>query len=524
MNDQENSRIATNRKKWWVLLVISLPLFIIMLDVTVVNIALPNIMSSFKVGLAAIEWVFNVYVLIFASLLLIMGKLGDMFGRRKLFLIGLATFTLASLGCALAPTIEVLLVFRGFQAVGGAAMTPATVSLLNVEFSSGQRGLALGIWGAVAGAANALGPIIGGALVDATSWKYIFVINIPVGIIAFIATLLIVRESTDPTTDRHIDIPGVLLISLSLATLTYALVEGQKEGWTSLLILSLFAIALVSMIIFVVIELRKSSPLAQLRLFKNRIFSSGNFILMVITFGMIGVLFLTVLFLQIILGFSALKAGLTLLPLPLMIIIAAPVAGRLTDKIGGRWLLFGGTIIAATGIFLMSNLSTNTDWPDMVLPLAVCGLGMGFVMAPVATIIMANTPVQQSGMGAGILSTVRMIGSVLGLSVLGAVLQNQLSSNITNALSQYPQLPATMRDQIIAGIQTGSLSAGGLNIPATIPEIIKAQLISLFKDQFALSLNTTMKVGIIIIILGTVASLLVTNHINKRNDAIPLKE
>jgi EmrB/QacA subfamily drug resistance transporter len=506
---------SNGKRKWGVLAIISFSLFIVLLDVTIVNIALPHIMTAFKVGLASIEWVFNVYILVFAALLLTLGKLGDMLGRRLLFLIGLGIFTLASLGCSLAPSFNVLLVFRGVQAIGGAAMMPATLSILNVEFSKSQRGLALGIWGAVAGAANALGPIIGGSLVDAASWRYIFVINVPVGIFALVAALLVVRESTDPTSDRHVDIPGVLIVSLALVCLTYALVEGQKYGWTSPTILTLFAVALVSFLAFVFIELRKASPLAQLRLFGNRTFASGNFIILVVTFGLIGVLYLLVLFLQIILGFSALKAGLTLLPLPLAIIVVAPFAGRLTDKIGGRWLLFAGTIIAAAGIYLMSDLSGTTDWPDLMLPLAVCGVGMGLVMAPVTTVVMASTPVQQSGMGAGILSTVRLIGSVLGLSVLGAVLQNKLVNNISSALAKYPQIPATMRNQIVNGIQSGSLGAGGISVPSTVPDTMKPQLIMLFKDQFAHSLDTTMKVGIIVIILGTVASLFISGHIGR---------
>jgi len=506
---------SDDKRKWGVLAVISFSLFIVLLDVTIVNIALPHIMTAFKVGLSSIEWVFNVYILVFAALLLTLGKLGDILGRRLLFLIGLGIFTLASLGCSLAPSFNVLLVFRSVQAIGGAAMMPATLSILNVEFSKNQRGLALGIWGAVAGAANALGPIIGGSLVDAASWRYIFVINVPVGIFAFIAALMVVRESTDPSSDRHIDIPGVLIVSLTLVCLTYALVEGQKYGWTSPTILTLFAVALVSFIAFVLVELRKASPLAQLRLFGNRSFASGNFIILVVTFGLIGVLYLLVLFLQIILGFSALKAGLTLLPLPVAIIVVAPFAGRLTDKIGGRWLLFAGTIIAGAGIYLMSDLSGTTDWHNLMLPLAVCGVGMGLVMAPVTTVIMASTPVQQSGMGAGILSTMRLIGSVLGLSVLGAVLQNQLVNNISNALAKYPQIPVAMRIQIANGIQSGSLGAGGINVSSIIPDAMKAQVIALFKDQFAHSLDTTMKVGIIIIILGTVASLFISSHIRR---------
>jgi EmrB/QacA subfamily drug resistance transporter len=504
---------SNGKRKWGVLAVISFSLFMILLDVTIVNIALPHIMTAFKVSLASIEWVFNVYVLVFAALLLTLGKLGDLFGRRLLFVIGLGIFTLASLGCSLAPSFNVLLVFRGIQAIGGAAMMPATLSILNVEFSKSQRGLALGIWGAVAGAANALGPIIGGSLVDAASWRYIFVINIPIGIFALIAALLIVKESTDPRTNRHIDISGVLIVSLALFCLIFALVEGQKYGWTSPTILILFAVALISFITFIFVELKIVNPLAQLSLFRDRTFSAGNFVGMVQSFGLIGVIFLLVLFLQIVLGFNALKAGLTLLPLPLAIIVVAPFAGRFTDKIGGRWILFAGTLITALGIYLMSDLSGVTDWTNLVLPLVVCGVGMGLVMAPTTTVVMASTPVQQSGMGAGILSTTRQIGSVLGLSVLGAVLQNQLVNNVSHALAKIPTIPENVRVQIVNALQSSGIGLGGITVPSNISDALKVQLTTLFKDQFAHSLNTTMKVGIIVILCGTVASLLISSHI-----------
>jgi EmrB/QacA subfamily drug resistance transporter len=511
---------STGNRKWGVLAVISFSLFMILLDVTIVNIALPHIMTAFNIGLSSIEWVFNVYVLVFAALLLTLGKLGDLFGRKSLFLVGLGIFTLASLGCSLAPSFSLLLVFRGIQAVGGAAMMPATLSILNVEFSKSQRGLALGIWGAVAGAANALGPIIGGSLVDATSWRYIFIINIPIGIFAFIAALLIVKNSTDSSTNRHIDIPGVIVVSSALFCLTFGLVEGQKYGWSSLTILSLFAVAVVSFIAFILIELRIKSPLAQLRLFRNRTFSAGNFIGMMQSFGLIGVIFLLVLFLQIVLGFNALKAGLTLLPLPLAIILVAPFAGRFTDKIGGRWILFVGTIITALGIYLMSDLSGVTDWTRLALPLAMSGIGMGLVMAPTTTVVMASTPVQQSGMGAGILSTTRQIGSVLGLSVLGAVLQNQLVSNVSQALAKTSSIPDSLRIQIVAGLQSGGIGVGGINIPMTIPDTLKTQLITIFRDQFAHSLSTTMKVAIIGILCGTIMSMLVSSHIKHKKTLI----
>jgi EmrB/QacA subfamily drug resistance transporter len=507
---------SPDRRRWGVLVVISFSLFVILLDVTIVNIALPHIMTAFKASLSSIEWVFNIYVLVFASLLLTLGKLGDVFGRKLLFVIGLSVFTLSSLGCSLSPTFTVLLVFRGIQAVGGAAMMPATLSLLNVEFSKSRRGLALGIWGAVAGAANALGPIIGGALVDAASWRYIFLINVPIGIFAFIAALIVVRESTDPATSRRIDVPGVILISITLFCLTFALVEGQKYGWTSATILDLFAGAFVGLVAFVIVELRTRVPLAQLRLLRDRVFSAGNFIGLVQSFGLIGVIFLLVLFLQIVLGFNALKAGLTLLPLPIAIMLVAPFAGRLTDAIGGRWILLVGTLTTAVGIFLMSDLSGVTDWTNLVLPLAVCGAGMGLVMAPTTTVVMASTPVEQSGMGAGILSTTRQIGSVLGLSVLGAVLQNQLVSNITAALIKIPVLTAAVRAQIVAALQSGGIGSGGINIPGALPDTVKVQMVALFKEQFAHSLNMTMRVAIVVILLGTVSSLLVSSHIRHR--------
>jgi EmrB/QacA subfamily drug resistance transporter len=514
--NQVTQPTTISRKSWLTLAVISISLFMILLDVTIVNIALPHIMNSLNVNLSSIEWVVNAYVLVFAVLLLTLGKLGDIFGRKRLFIIGLSIFTISSLGCSLAPNYVFLITARGIQAIGGAAMMPATLSILNVEFGqTGRRGLALGIWGAVAGAANALGPIIGGALVDAFSWRYIFIINIPIGIAAIIATILIVRESTDPQADRNIDIPGVLIISLALFCLTFALVEGQSLGWTSATILSLFIIAVIGFIAFVLVELRIKSPLIQLRLFRDRSFAVGNFIGLVLMFGLIGVIFLLVLFMQIVLGFSAIKAGLTLLPLPLVIIFVAPVAGRLTDRIGGRWILFAGTFISALGIFLMSDLSGVSDWTHLILPLAISGLGMGLVMAPVTTVVMASTPIHQSGMGAGILATARQTGTVMGISVLGAILQNQLVNNINKAVADIPYIPGEIRNQIAQGLSSGNLGGGPSSIPANVPPFVRDQVIALFKDQFAHSLDTAMKVGIIVILLGTLSSLFIAGRVKK---------
>ncbi len=516
-----SSNTKSGRRKWGVLAVISLSLFMVLLDVTIVNIALPHIMQSLKVTLANVEWVINVYALVFAALLLTMGKLGDLFGRKRMFMIGLGVFTLSSLGCSLSPNFAVLVTARAIQAFGGACMMPATLSILNVEFDKSQRGLALGVWGAVAGAANALGPIIGGSLVDAFDWRYIFVINIPIGVFAFIAAMMVVRETRDEKIARHIDIPGVVLISATLFCLTFALIEGQSYGWTSGIILGLFAGAAVGLAAFIFVELKIALPLAQLRLFKNRTYAAGNFIGTVINFGLIGVIFLIVLYLQVVLGLKALQAGLWMLPLPIMIMFVAPFAGRLTDKIGGRWILLAGTVISALGIYLMSGLSNITVWTDLLLPMAVCGVGLGLVMAPVTTVVMASTPVEQSGMGAGILSTTRQIGTVMGISVLGAILQNQLVAHLTDALSKIPQIPAAVQAQILKSLSSGNLSMGGYDMSGSLPPAITQIMTNVFKTEFTHSLDTAMKVGMVMVLLGTLASFLISSHLKKAGKNIP---
>jgi EmrB/QacA subfamily drug resistance transporter len=498
----------SSSRRWWVLVVISLALFMVLLDATIVNIALPHIMVAFNEDISAVEWVLNAYVLVFAALLITLGKLGDIFGRKRLFLGGLGLFTAASLLCGLSPNNAFLVGARGLQAVGGAAMMPATLSILNVTFSERDRGLALGIWGAVAGAANALGPVIGGALVDSYSWRLIFLVNLPVGIIALIAGVMIVGESRDSYAKRYLDYPGVIASSLGLFSLVYALVEGQRYGWTSPAIISLFIVSLIGLIVFILVERRSPGPLMPLGLFRDATFSAGNAVGLLVMFGLLGILFLLSLFLQLVLGFSATKAGLTIIPMPLVMMFVAPVAGKLSDRIGGRWLLFLGMLIAAAGVFLLSNLSVDTTQQSLILPLVVCGVGMGLVMAPTTAVVMENAPVEKSGSAAGILATMRQVGTVLGISIMGALLQNHLVSNITRELDKFPQIPAAIRDKILEELTSGSLIAGSANV-SSLPAAIRDTVIRLFHEQFALSLNSTMKVSIFVLVFGALIALFV---------------
>jgi EmrB/QacA subfamily drug resistance transporter len=507
-------------RRWWVLVVISAALFMVFLDATIVNIALPHIMVAFNEDIASVEWVLNAYILVFAALLITLGKLGDIFGRKKLFLSGLGLFTAASLLCGISPNNAFLVGARGLQAIGGAAMMPATLSILNVTFSERDRGLALGIWGAIAGAANALGPVIGGVLVDTYSWRLIFLVNLPVGIIALIAGVIIVGESRDSHATRYLDYPGVITSSLALFCLTYALVEGQHYGWSSPAIIGLFAASLIGLIAFILVERRSPGPLMPLGLFRDATFSAGNAVGLLVMFGLLGILFLLSLFLQLVLGFSATKAGLTIIPMPIVMIFVAPVAGKLSDRIGGRWLLFLGMLIAAVGIFLMSNLSTDTTQQSLILPLVVCGVGMGLVMAPTTAVVMENAPVDKSGSAAGILATMRQIGTVLGISIMGALLQNQLVSNITKELDKFPQIPSAIRDKILEELASGSLVAGSANV-SSLPAAIRDAVVRLFHEQFAVSLNSTMKVSIFVLVFGALIALFVrARGLNNKGKAI----
>ncbi|MFA5628792.1 MAG: MFS transporter [Dehalococcoidales bacterium] len=507
--------MPTKRKynKWFVLAVLSIALFMINLDITIVNIALPAIMDDFKASLADIEWVVNVYILGFAVTLITLGRLGDIFGRKRLFIIGLIVFTISSFFCGVSQSIEMLIISRVFQALGGAAMMPTTLALINVAFKDGGRGQAMGIWGAVSGAASALGPIVGGLLVHHLSWGYIFLVNIPLGIIAIILGLIIIEESKEHLVSRYIDFPGIIAATVALFSLTFALIEGQKFGWSSPLIISLFIVSLLGFAAFILIEKRSKLPLIDLKLFTNRSFSAGNVLNALLMFSLMGILFLLVLFLEIVLGFSAIKTGLVILPMPLAVLLIAPFAGKFADKKTSRWILATGMAIIGISIFLLSHLSLDTTWQSLIFPLTLSGIGMGLVMAPVSTVIMAAAPLEKSGAASGIMSTTRQIGSFLGIGVLGAVLQTHLIGYVKTALNNSAILTEEMKNIIINTMGKGGFSSG-VDLSG-IPEEFQAEIMRMFFSGFAESLNTAMQVAVLFCIIGIISAFLISNKSNE---------
>ena len=359
------------RNPWAVLAVLCLGLFMILLDGTIVNIAIPHIQSYYDTTYSNIEWVMNAYILAFAVLLVPLGRFGDLWGRRKLFLAGMVLFTLGSLACGLAPSIYLLIAFRVIQGIGGAAMMPSTLSIIATVFAPERRGAAMGVWGGVSGAGLRPRPRprrhhhpvrhLAGV---ADSWRWIFLVNIPVGIIGVLLTLRLVPESKNPTAVKSLDLPGVGLLTASLFCLTFALIEGQNYGWTSATILGLFAGAVVAFLLFYWREHRVSQPLIDFSLFRSLNFAAGNATGLLLSAAMMGAFFTIPIFLQSVLGFSAIKAGLVMAPMSVVIIFAAPVAGMLSDRLGSKWIVAAGMFLLAVGLAWMAGLIPGVEKID----------------------------------------------------------------------------------------------------------------------------------------------------------------
>jgi EmrB/QacA subfamily drug resistance transporter len=419
---------AEENRKWWTLGAVAFGLFMIMLDNTIVNVALPSIQSDLDIGISELEWVFNGYALTFGVLMLTGGKLADMLGRRRIFIVGLLIFTVASLFCGLATSAGWLIGARVLQGVGSALMNPATLSIVTATFPPRQRGMAIGIWAGVAAMALAIGPLAGGLITQHLGWNWIFFINVPVGILAIIVTRLVVDESRDTSADQRLDLPGLLSSGIGLFALTYGLIEANNYGWTSPRILALFAVALIGIVAFVLLELHQRSPMLDLSLFKNGTFAGANSVMLLIGLAMFGVFFYNSLFIQNILGYSAVETGATFLPMTVLIILVAPFAGKYSDRVGSRWLMAGGMVLLAASLFIFSRLDASSDFWDLLPGLIVGGFGMALVMTPTTSAAMGSVPVDKAGVGSAVLNSMRQVGGALGIAVIGAIIAQSVHS------------------------------------------------------------------------------------------------
>ncbi len=422
---------------------VSFGLFMIMLDNTIVNVALPSLQKSLHLKVSELEWVVTGYALTFGALMLTGGKLADLYGRRRIFVVGLVIFTGSSLACGLAGSANLLIAARVVQGLGAALMNPSTLSIITVTFPPRQRGTAIGIWAGVSALALAIGPLAGGVITERINWNWIFFINVPVGVIAIVAAFAFITESRDTSKEQRPDIPGLVTSTLGLFALTYGLIEANSYGWGSTRILvPPSPIAAISLVAFVLFELHQRLPMLDLSLFKNKTFSGANTVMLLVGLAMFGVFFFVSLFVQQILGYSPTQAGAAFLPWTILIVLLAPQAGRLSDRVGARWLVTSGMTILAGSLFLFSRMSgTETFWgllPAMILG----GIGMSGTMAPwsprprwprcrVTRPASARPPCWNS---------MRQVGGSLGIAVMGAI----VAASITTA--GRPPNPQEYRD------------------------------------------------------------------------------
>jgi EmrB/QacA subfamily drug resistance transporter len=420
--------LAPENRKWLTLGAVAFGLFMIMLDNTIVNVALPSIQRDLHIGISELEWIFNGYALTFGVLMLTGGKLADLLGRRFIFIVGLAVFTGASLACGLADTGGLLIGARVVQGIGSALMNPATLSIITATFPPRQRGMAIGIWAGVAAMALAIGPLAGGLITQHIGWNWIFFINVPVGVLAILVTRLVVDESRDTSARQRLDLPGLITSAVALFALTYALIEANNYGWTSARILGLFAVAVVGLVAFIVLELRQRVPMLDLSLFKNGTFAGANAVMLLVGLAMFGVFFYNSLFIQNIMGYSAVQTGATFLPMTGLIILTAPAAGKLSDRVGSRWLMGVGMVLLSASLFIFSRLDAASDFWNLLPGLIVGGFGMGFVMTPTTAAVMGSVSVDKAGVGSAVLNSMRQVGGSLGIAVMGAIVASQVKA------------------------------------------------------------------------------------------------
>jgi EmrB/QacA subfamily drug resistance transporter len=418
--------LTSEKRRWWTLAAVSLGLFMIMLDNTVVNVALPSIERDLGARLSELEWIVSGYALTFAAFLLTGGKLADLLGRRRIFVIGLVIFSGASLACALAPGAGFLIGARVVQGVGAAFMNPATLSIITATFPARQRGTAIGIWVGVSATALAIGPLIGGLLTEHAGWSSIFYVNVPIGAVAVAASFLLIDESRDTSREQRLDLPGLISSGLGLFSLTYALIEANNHGWTSGRILGAFALAAVSLVAFVVLEQRQRLPMLDLSLFRNSTFAGANTVLLLVTLAMFGIFFFVSLYMQNILGYSAVQAGAAFLPLTLLVVIVAPVAGRLSDRLGSRALMAIGMTLVTIELLYFSRLGVHESYWTLVPGMLLGGVGMPLVMTPASAAALSGVPVDKAGVGSAVLNTSRQVGGSLGVALMGTIMAHEI--------------------------------------------------------------------------------------------------
>jgi EmrB/QacA subfamily drug resistance transporter len=522
-------------RKWWALAATCFGLFMALLDVTIVNVALPTMGSDLKATFADLQWVINAYALALAVLLVTAGRVGDIFGRKRVFMVGLGLFSLGSLLCALAgsiqlgsvPAIDVLIGARAVQGLGGSIMLPLSLAIISNTFHGPQRGAAIGIYGGVTGLATAIGPLVGGILVEKVSWQSIFYLNVPIGIVGIGLTSWAVRESRDERAPRSIDFFGLATLSISLFCLVLALIQANDgdKGWTSPYILTLFTVAAVAMAAFVVGELRLENPMVDPRLFRIPSYTGAAIVAFALSAGLFSMFFFLTLYLQNFLGFSALEAGIRFLPLSGLVLVTAPLAGAFTHRLGARPIMFVGMLVLVLAVALMTRVSpsdTQMDWLVLLPAFILGGLGSGLVNPPIAEVAVGTVPRARAGMASGVSGVARQVGTAFGIALLGALLTNRYNTEIHDKVTTAVRIPNVssavqhgILQNIIHGVQQAGIFAGSMGLRHLPPQFAQFArepnfplIQHIVRQAFIDGLVSILWVGVAILAVGALAALL----------------
>ncbi len=486
-------------RKWWTLAAVCTGVFMLLLDITIVNVALPDIERGFQASLSDLQWVVDAYALTLAAFLLTAGSLADIYGRRRLFAVGITIFTLGSLACGLATSSTFLVLARGAQGVGGAIMFATSLALLAQAFQGTDRGIAFGAFGAITGVAIAVGPVLGGALTSGVSWRWIFYVNVPIGVLALLITLVHVDESRDPHASRP-DWIGFATFSAGLAALVFGLIHANADGWGSATVTGSLATTGILLAAFVVAERIQSEPMLDLSLLRVPTFDGGLIAAWAVSASVFSALTFLVLYLQNVLGLSALDTGIRFLPLTGAIFLTAGVAGQLTGRVPRRLLIAPGFVLIAAGMLLMRGLTPTSGWSHLLPGMIVAGIGAGLVNVPLVSTAVGVVEPARAGMASGINSTLRQVGIATGVAALGALFAARVRSSAVKDLVHTPLAPHAHRiaDAISAGGAGHVLNGTHAGAHRLVAHAARAGFVS--------GLNEILLVGAILAFIGALAS------------------
>jgi EmrB/QacA subfamily drug resistance transporter len=487
-------------RKWWTLILVCVATFMLLLDITVVNVALPDIQRDLGASLSSLQWVVDAYALTLASFLLVAGSLGDRLGRRRVFAVGLGIFTFASLLCGLSGDPTLLNLARGLQGIGGGAMFATSLALIAQEFEGRERGTAIGAWGASIGGGVAIGPLVGGLLTDGLGWEWIFFINVPIGLIAvaLTSTKLVNVAASDP---QPIDWAGLVTFSGGLFLLIFGLIRGNPEGWASLVIVASLVGAAVLLATFVAVEMRQRHAMLDLSLFRKPSFTGVSAVAFALSAGMFAMFLYITLYIQNVLGYSPLEAGLRFIPLTLLSFFVSPIAGKLSARVPARLLLGLGLGMVGASLLLMRGITPDSEWTTLLPGFIVAGIGIGMVNPGIASTAIGVVDAARAGMASGINNTFRQVGIATGVAALGAVFQSQIDSKLSELL---PNAPSGLAEVV---------ASGGTEAAAQVaPAGSEAQVSDAATQAFVASMNEILLIGAVVALAGAAIGLLLVRR------------